>query len=245
MKYGLVTNAIFGAVLALMVLTAKASESEHSVVIEVVTNGMTADKVEENIANPIELLMSGLTDVLLISAKYQENEAEITVKFNQKAAEQAGLVDRVREVLDNNMERLPQDIVTLSVSLSSLLPNNPDDKIREAAPRSYEGSYLGRIQSSNELLPIITTFFKKNHLAPSFSGSYFMNEVKTIVKGSLSDCEQETDYVVGCQWKDKYGSGDVAFTFADDYTHFNAKWSIVGHSADFKWTGVAVSVASE
>ena len=70
--------------------SAHATEVEHSVVIEVVTNGMTADEVEQSIATPIELLMSNLRDVLLISAKYQDNDAEITVKFNQSAAVKAG-----------------------------------------------------------------------------------------------------------------------------------------------------------
>jgi len=113
MKFGRLINTIYFALLLVYSSVINATESEHSVVIEVITNGMSADKVEESIANPIEILMSNLTDVLLISAKYQENEAEITVKFNQAAAEQAGLVDRVRKVLDENMSKLPENIVTM------------------------------------------------------------------------------------------------------------------------------------
>jgi len=219
-----------------------AAEVEHSVVIEVVTNDMAADRVEESIATPIELLMSNLTDVLLISAKYQDNKAEITVKFSQQAAIRAGLVAQVRKVLDGNINKLPENIVTLSVSLAGLLPSNPRDKVREAPPRSYAGNYLGHIQSSNELLPIITTFFESNDKVATSAGSYSMNEAKVAVRGNLLNCKSRASSVLSCYWQDKYGSGAVEFTFSDDYKHFEGLWSVGDQSEKFKWNGVAISV---
>ena len=238
-------NTICLAAVCFYVSVGHAQEAEHSVVIEVVTNHMTADKVEESIANPIEMLMSNLTDVLLISAKYQDNEAEITVKFNESAAAKAGLVDQVRKVLDDNMNKLPENIVTLSVSLANLLPENPKDKVREALVRSHSGSYLGHIQSSNELLPIITTFFENNDLVATSAGSYFMNEAKKVIRGSLFNCKRKVDHVLDCYWQDKYGSGKVTFAFSDDFKNFTAKWSVGDQPEKFKWSGVEVSVAGE
>lgn len=226
----------------LLISTGYAAEAEHSVVIEVVTNDMTADKVEESIATPIELLMSNLTDVLLISAKYQDNEAEITIKFNQYAAAKSGLVDQVRKVLDDNTNKLPENIVTLSVSLASLLPANSHDKIREAPVRSYAGNYLGHIQSSNELLPIITTFFEKKDQVATSAGSYSMNEANQVVRGNVFNCKTNFEHTLDCYWQDKYGSGKVAFTFSDDYKNFAGQWSVGEQLEKFKWTGVEVSV---
>ncbi len=221
------------------------AKEENAVVIEVVTNNMTADKVEASIATPIELLMSNLTDVLLISAKYQDNEAEITVKFNDGAADKVGLVDQIRKVLDDNTNKLPENIVTLSVSLANLLPENPQNKIRAALPRSHAGSYLGQIQSSNELLPIITTFFKKDDRVATSSGSYSMNEAKTVIRGSVFNCKNNVNHVLDCFWQDKYGSGKVTFSFSDDYKNFTASWSVGDMPEKYKWTGVEVSVAAQ
>jgi hypothetical protein len=218
------------------------AEAEHSVVIEVVTNDMTADKVEKSIATPIELLMSNLSNVLLISAKYQDNEAEITVKFNQHAAARAGLVSQVRKVLDDNTNKFPENIVTLSVSLASLLPANPSNKIREAPPRSHVGNYLGHIQSSNELLPIVTTFFEKDDKVATSAGRYSMNEARSAVRGKLYNCKSRVTSVLSCYWQDQYGSGGVDFTFSDDYKHFDAQWSVGGQPEKFKWNGVEISV---
>jgi len=221
---------------------AYSEDREDSVVIEIVTNNMTADEVEQSIATPIELLMSNLMEVLLISAKYQDNEAEITVKFNQAAAEKEGLVDQVRMVLDDNTNKLPENIVTLSVSLANLLPADPENKVREAPVRNHFGSYLGHIQSSNELLPIITTFFETQSAVATSSGAYSMNEAGVAVRGTVSNCKHAATHVLDCFWRDKYGSGKVEFSFTDDFKKFSAKWSVGERPEKFKWTGVGVSV---
>ena len=242
MRIGRLVSTVLMAMFCLCTSVIYADDLENAVVIEVVTNQMSADDVEKSIATPIESLISQLQNVALISVKYQENEADITVEFEPEASKKMGLVDQVRQVLDNNANKFPENIVTLSVSLANTLPKNPQNKVREAPQRSYAGNYLGHIQSSNELLPIITTFFAENDAVATSSGHYSMNEGKQVVRGRISGCKRGLAHAVNCVWRDKYGAGSVEFVFTDDYKSFNAKWGINDQPEKFKWTGVEVSV---
>lgn len=240
--------SIFGLLLLFTVVPASAAEADSEVVIEISADNMTADKVEGNIADPIELLMSNLKDVLLISAKYSDNEAEITVKFDPEATQRADLVERVREALDK-MTTMPDSIISLSVSLVGdepaisseekvSSPPKPASKIRPAQARSYDGNYLGNIQSSNEFVPVVTLFEKPDGRFGSVSsGSYQMSEAKSVVTGQISSCLAKEGYIVDCRWKDKYGQGDVSFQFTDDYERFKATWRIDRIEGEFKWNG--------
>jgi len=230
--------------LCLMSTLGIAAEPRHSVVIEIIAKSMTADHVEKKIADPIEELMGSLEGVLLISAKYSDNKAEITVKFasHRGAGKDKVLVNRVRQALDQ-METMPDSIISLSVSVAGM-PNSaslevdPVGKIRPAQVRSYEGSYLGSIQSSNEYIPVVTRFFKSDDRWGDIeTGDYQMRELKSIVVGVLSSCLPKEAWIVNCRWQDKYGQGNVAFEFTDDYEQFDASWQIDRLQGNFKWNG--------
>ena len=224
-----------------------AAEHESEVVIEISADNMTADKVEKNIADPIELLMSNLKDVLLISAKYSDNEAEISVKFDPQATQRKDLVELVRQALDK-MTTMPDSIISLSVSLADGMPEavDPGNKIRPAEVRSFAGNYLGSIQSSNEFVPVVTTFDKPEGSFGSLSsGQYQMSEAKSVVTGQITSCLPKEGYLMGCRWKDKYGQGDVSFQFTDDYERFKASWKIDRMAGEFKWDGAKIKAASE
>jgi hypothetical protein len=234
-------------VLLLMTTCGFAAEHESEVVIEISADNMTADKVEKNIADPIELLMSNLQDVLLISAKYSNNEAEITVKFDPEATKRSDLVERVRRALDK-MTTMPDSIISLSVSLAGDMPEvaEVETKIRPAQARSFEGSYLGNIQSSNEFVPIVTDFTKPDgSFGRLSSGKYQMSEAKSVVTGQISSCLFKENYLMVCRWKDKYGQGSVSFQFTDDYERFKASWKIDRVKGEFKWNGAKIKAIPE
>lgn len=258
MKSARLGAAICGLLLLFNIASVTAAEADSEVVIEISADDMTADKVEANIADPIELLMSNLKDVLLISAKYSDNEAEITVKFDPKNTERKDLVERVRQALDK-MTTMPDSIISLSVSLAGDVPETPpetavtakpdnaatpvpqakpESKIRPAQARSFIGNYLGNIQSSNEFVPVVTIFEKPDgRFGGLSSGSYQMSEAKAVVIGKISSCLPKDGYIVECRWKDKYGQGDVSFQFTDDYERFKATWRIDRIDGEFKWNG--------
>jgi len=138
MKSTRLSSSFAGLVLLFTVVCGGAAEHDSEVVIEISADNMTADKVEARIADPIELLMSNLKDVLLISAKYSDNEAEITVKFDPDTTQRSDLVNRVRTALDK-MTTMPDSIISLSVSLAGDVMDEPapaakvESKIRPLA----------------------------------------------------------------------------------------------------------------
>ena len=236
-----------GLVLLMATACGLAAEPESEIVIEISADNMTADKVEKNIADPIEFLMSNLKDVLLISAKYSDNKAEISVKFDPEATKRIDLVERVRQALDK-MVTMPDSIISLSVSLANDMPvaDEVESKIRLAQARTFEGNYLGNIQSSNEFIPIVTVFSKPDDGFGSLtSGSYQMSEAKSVVTGKISSCLSKENYLMVCRWKDKYGQGNVSFQFTDDYERFKANWRIDRLNGEFKWNGAKIKATSE
>lgn len=227
-----------------------AEDSDSEVIIEISSDNMSAEKVEQTITDPIEVLMGNLEDVLLISAKYSDNEAEITVKFDPEKTRQGELVERVRHALDK-MTTMPDSVQSLSVSLAEessapaqsapAEPSVTSPAFEPAKKRSFAGDYLGSIQSSNELVPILTRFRKPDDRwgKPS-SGEYQMSELKSVVIGQLGACLQKQGYVLDCRWQDKYGQGDVSFQFTDDYERFKARWRIDRYEGEFNWNGAKV-----
>ncbi|PID45531.1 MAG: hypothetical protein CSB47_08405 [Proteobacteria bacterium] len=237
-------NIVAALVMGMAGASVWAQDSGSDVIIEIVADDLSAEKVETNIAEPIEVLMGGLDDVLLVSAKYSDNKAEITVTFDSKFTQRGELVEHVRKALDK-MSTMPDSIISLSVSLASeaeeSLPASTEGLIRPAKTRSFQGHYLGNIQSSNELIPVLTSFFKANDRWGMLStGQYQMMELKSVVKGELSACLPKEGYVLDCRWKDKYGQGDVSFQFTDDYERFKAMWRIDRVQGEFKWDGAKV-----
>jgi len=90
---------------------------ENTVVVEIDTVEMTDKKVENVIAEPIELLLGSLDEVLMVSAKYLPNKAIINVEFTEDSAEPEALITRVKTTINSYMEKLPDSINSISVSL--------------------------------------------------------------------------------------------------------------------------------
>lgn len=163
-----------------------AAPVENTVMVEISTIEMTEEKIENVIAEPIGLLLGALDDVLMVYANYQTNKAIISVNFLKASAEPDVLVSRVKNTINVYMEKLPDSIDSISVSLGESLnaeveprpepveqKNNRNNsattsidksaavKVKPSVIRSVEkriraGRYLGSIESSNEFLPVIT-----------------------------------------------------------------------------------------
>lgn len=105
---------------------------EKTVVVEVNTIDTTDDKVENVIAEPIEILLGTLDDVFMVSAKYQSNKAIINVEFSTESAKPDALVSRVKNTIDSYMDTLPEGIDSISVSLGE--PPEPLNAEGETQP---------------------------------------------------------------------------------------------------------------
>lgn len=222
--------------------TAQAEDAESVVVIEIVASELDADAVATTISTPVEVLMRGLDGVKLISAKSIEGEASISVSFGPTGNVAKDAVERVRNALEQNLAQLPDDITSFSVSYSAVIQN----QIRAVPPRSFAGRYLGRIESSNEFLPIVTVFNKAaNPETGTSAGLYFMSEPKRLIHGRLSNCRDDSAREVKCRWQDRYGSGDVTFGFNANYSSFEGRWTVKGSEGEFAWSGFSVRLPAE
>lgn len=106
---------------------------ENTVVVEINTIDMTEDKIENVIAEPIELLLGALDDVFMVYAKYLPNKAVISVKFSQTSAEPDVLVSRVKNTINSYMEKLPESIDSISVILGE-----PSESLSADEPQQVE-----------------------------------------------------------------------------------------------------------
>lgn len=223
-------------------LTAQAEDAESVVVIEIVASELDADAVAATISTPVEVLMRGLDGVKLISVKSSEGEASISVSFGPTGNVSKDAVERVRNALEQNLAQLPDDITSFSVSYSAVIQN----QIRAVPPRSFAGRYLGRIESSNEFLPIVTVFNKSsNPVTGTSAGVYFMSEPTRLINGRLSNCRDNSAREVKCRWQDRYGSGDVTFGFNGNYSSFEGRWTVKGSEGEFAWSGFSVRFPAE
>lgn len=114
---------LFIVVLWCVFTSGRAAPVENSVMVEIDTIDMTQDKVENVIAEPIEILLGSLDDVFIVSAKYAENKAIINVKFSQSSDNSDALVAKVKATIDSYMDKLPDSIESISVSLGE--PSEP------------------------------------------------------------------------------------------------------------------------
>jgi len=113
-----VVNKFLITALLLYVSTSSwAASIENSVLVEIETIDMTENKVENVISEPIEILLGSLNDVLMVSAKYNKNKAIIIVKFFDSTEDSDALVNRVKATINSYMEKLPDSIQSISVSL--------------------------------------------------------------------------------------------------------------------------------
>lgn len=222
----------------LCTFSAQAEDAESVVVVEIMASDLDADAVASDISAPVEVLMRSLDGVKLISAKSSDGEASISVSFGPGN----DAVERVRNVLEGNLGQLPDAITSFSVSYSAVIQN----QIRAVPPRSFAGRYLGRIESSNEFLPIITVFNKTPNPATGLSaGLYYMSEPTRLINGRLSNCSDSSAREVKCRWQDRYGSGDVTFGFNGNYSSFEGRWTVKGSEGEFAWSGFSVNLPAE
>lgn len=255
-------NVIFTVLVCLFCTASWAAPKESSVIVEIDTEELTLDRVENVIADPIEVLLGSLEGVLHVSAKYSTNKATIDVRFSEETTDADTFVERVRELINTYLDKLPEGIESISVSqgepsepLDSTVKSTPDSEmstspekildkpgvIRSVEKRSMSGRFLGSIESSNEFLPIITTLTSVSNISSHANkGEYFMSEIDGIVTGELTDCYNRTSNTLTCQWLDKYGMGGVEFIFTPDYSSFNGRWSISGKEGAYKWSGMKV-----
>lgn len=113
----------------------RAAPVENSVMVEIDTINMAQDKVENVIAEPIEILLGSLDDVFMVSAKYVENKAIINVKFSESSDNSDALVSKVKATIDSYMEKLPDSIESISVSLGE-----PSEAVEPDASKEAEFS---------------------------------------------------------------------------------------------------------
>ena len=224
------------------VLNVQAEDAESVVVVEIDASELDADAVASTISTPVEVLMRSLDGVKLISAKSSDGEASISVSFGPTENVTNDAVERVRNALEGNLGQLPDTITSFSVSYSAVIQK----QIRAVPPRSFAGRYLGRIESSNEFLPIITVFNKASNPATGTSaGLYYMSEPTRLINGRLTNCTDSSAREVKCRWQDRYGSGDVTFGFNGNYSSFEGRWTVKGSEGEFAWSGFSVKLPAE
>lgn len=255
---------MFTVLICLFSTASWAAPKESSVIVEIDTVDLTKEKVEKVISDPVEVLLGSLEGVLVVSAEYQTNKAVIDVRFSQEAVDPDSFVKQVRTLIDTYLDKLPDNIDSISVSqgeasepedVSVKVTPKPESPlfskpskvldepgvIRSVAKRIMAGRFLGSIESSNEFLPIITNLIVSRSISDNAdSGNYFMSESDAIVPGELSDCYKSTASILTCQWRDKYGMGGVEFMFTPDYSAFSGRWSISGQEGAYKWSGMKV-----
>lgn len=250
-------KVVFTVLVCLFCAASWAASKESSVIVEIDTKGLTLDSVENDIADPIEVLLGSLEGVLLVSAQYSPNKAVINVRFSEETIDAETFEKQVRALIDNYLDKLPDSIDSISVSLGEEVPESvePEPKtkpkpdkildepgvIRKVEKRSMSGRFLGSIESSNEFLPVITNLTSIGRISShAEGGSYFMSEIDGIVTGELTSCYNNTGNILTCQWRDKYGFGGVEFMFTPDFSSFNGRWSISGKEGAYKWSGMKV-----
>jgi len=102
------------------------------------------------------------------------------------------------------------------------------------------GSYSGEVSGEDYTDPVITEFI----LTPEgrILGSYVIaepsdTEETELVLGLLTDCEAIAVPRLNCTWHDRYGSGSLKMTFADDFSSFEGRWNIASEVESYPWTG--------
>ena len=266
MRSNILRKILLMSILCLFCAQSWAIPVENSVVVEIDTLDMEAESVENVISDPVEILLGSLEGVYFVSAKYSLNKAIINVRFSETSDDPDTLVKLVRVAIDSFLDKLPDNIDSISVSLGE--PSDVDDqpveqkpdpektpppelektedlgassKIRVVEKRTRLGRYLGSIESSNEFLPIITTLKSTSSINDDVgSGKYIMSEQEDIVRGEVFDCYNNAGNALTCKWRDKYGMGGVDFIFTPDYSSFSGRWSINGTDGTYKWSGIKV-----
>ncbi|MCK5728222.1 MAG: hypothetical protein KAG10_02345 [Methylococcales bacterium] len=101
--------------------------------------------------------------------------------------------------------------------------------------KSTQGYYNGIITSGETALPGKTQFFPiKNG---TLEGTLAYVEATGVVKGSIKKCTVSAYLKLNCHWYDKYGTGEVNFTFNHNATEFIGYWNGDGDEKKFLWSG--------
>ena len=100
---------------------------------------------------------------------------------------------------------------------------------------SVQGSYNGVLYSTGEYLRAKTIFT----LLPGggLSGEYYFQEAEEKVHGTLFDCSVLAHLKIICNWRDRYGTGELVLTFDESVKNFEGYWSVSGDSQRSLWNG--------
>ena len=98
------------------------------------------------------------------------------------------------------------------------------------------GTYAGEVWSSDETVPVRTTFRITEQ--GSLSGTYQLTGANSMVKGIFVQFKEEGSHNLACTWQDPYGKGTLALTFSEDYKRFDGIWVFEEPEGEHPWTGV-------
>jgi hypothetical protein len=98
------------------------------------------------------------------------------------------------------------------------------------------GKYAGEVRSSDELMPVETTFqIDERGL---LSGTYRITGANSLVNGVLVQFKEEGPHSLMSKWQDPYGKGTLLLTFSGDYKRFDGVWTFEEPEGEHPWTGV-------
>lgn len=101
---------------------------------------------------------------------------------------------------------------------------------------AIQGTYNSVIYSIGENRNAQTSF--RIIAGGGISGDYWFNEPEKKVHGQLADCTVLEHLRLVCNWKDKYGSGELVITFDKSMKSFDGYWTVAGDSHKSGWSGV-------
>ena len=165
---------------------------ENSVMVEIDTIEMTEGKVENVIAEPIEILLGSLDDVFMVSAKYSDNKAIINVKFSESLDGPDALVTRVKATIDSYMDKLPDSIESISVSLGE-----PSEPVGSATAKDHETSVSAHKNNQNKSAsePETTTSSDSGTAILDKPGVIKRAEKRTMVGRYLGSIESSNEFL--------------------------------------------------
>ncbi len=111
-----------------------------------------------------------------------------------------------------------------------------DGDPEEKATGPLEGGYEGQVYNGDGLDPVLTVFFRDGQ--GNWRGTYAVGEEAGFEAGALDDCAWEVEYLLRCQWSDKYGKGVARLLFSADYRSFRGFWGNAADETTLPWDGV-------
>lgn len=203
-RANVVKKILLIGLMCLLCASGWAAPVENSVVVEIDTLEMTEENVENIISDPIEVLLGSLDGVYLVSAKYRTNKAIINVRFSETAADPDTLLTLVKITIDSYLDKLPNDVDSISVSLGESpdfaeqveQDENVETKIQSEDDKNLKGDEKAAfIKQDPDLLkiPSLVRSVEKRSMLGRYLGSIessdeFLPIITTLTSvGSITD----------------------------------------------------------